>query len=373
MFLVDPESAPGARSRRKSSSARRRAADDRDRALQPRGQPHAASCSAGAACAGWSGSSKRSYGSRARARACRRGRAARGHPADAAMSDLRLDNITPNPRYYELNRALSELARRRVLRPHQGPRRAAHDARQRDAGVVQHELPDPPASRPARSSRRSTTWRRRSRRPCSPRPSTRRCCFGHRLWQETRIALFQHSTDARSRHAAGAQPAAARRLRRGLAGGLRPRTLPRADRALPRHHTTESRTRTRWPCWRAAACRVSRALRLHNGTVWPWNRACYGVADGRAHLRIENRALPAGPTVLDEMANAAFFVGADVGAARGVRRDRRADDIRRRQGELLRRRALRPARRSSPGCGGQSYSAVGAHPRTPAAARARGA
>jgi CBS domain-containing protein len=51
------------------------------------------------------------------------------------------------------------------------------------------------------------------------------------------------------------------------------------------------------------------ALFLHNGTVWPWNRACYGVANGVAHLRIENRALPAGPTVVDEIANAAFFTG----------------------------------------------------------------
>ena len=51
------------------------------------------------------------------------------------------------------------------------------------------------------------------------------------------------------------------------------------------------------------------ALRMYNGTVWPWNRACYGVSNGVAHLRIENRALPAGPTVIDEIANTAFFVG----------------------------------------------------------------
>jgi predicted transcriptional regulator len=51
------------------------------------------------------------------------------------------------------------------------------------------------------------------------------------------------------------------------------------------------------------------ALRMHNGTVWRWNRACYGVKDGVAHLRIENRALPAGPTIVDEVANAAFFAG----------------------------------------------------------------
>src|SRR5436305_13593866 len=50
-------------------------------------------------------------------------------------------------------------------------------------------------------------------------------------------------------------------------------------------------------------------LFMHNGTVWPWNRACYGVANGVAHLRIENRALPAGPTVVDDVANAAFFAG----------------------------------------------------------------
>jgi CBS domain-containing protein len=51
------------------------------------------------------------------------------------------------------------------------------------------------------------------------------------------------------------------------------------------------------------------ALRMHNGTVWRWNRACYGVNNGVPHLRIENRALPSGPTVVDEIANAAFFTG----------------------------------------------------------------
>ncbi len=49
-------------------------------------------------------------------------------------------------------------------------------------------------------------------------------------------------------------------------------------------------------------------LRLHQGTVWPWNRAIYDPAAG-GHLRIEMRALPAGPTVIDMMANAAFLIG----------------------------------------------------------------
>ena len=52
-----------------------------------------------------------------------------------------------------------------------------------------------------------------------------------------------------------------------------------------------------------------RALCLHNGTVYRWNRPCYGVVDGVPHLRIENRVLPAGPTVPDMMAGAAFYFG----------------------------------------------------------------
>jgi CBS domain-containing protein len=52
---------------------------------------------------------------------------------------------------------------------------------------------------------------------------------------------------------------------------------------------------------------------MHNGTVWRWNRACYGIANGVPHLRIENRALPSGPTITDEIANAAFFAGLMLG------------------------------------------------------------
>jgi CBS domain-containing protein len=52
-----------------------------------------------------------------------------------------------------------------------------------------------------------------------------------------------------------------------------------------------------------------KALRLHNGTIYRWNRACYGITNGRPHLRIENRVLPSGPSTLDEVANGAFWLG----------------------------------------------------------------
>jgi hypothetical protein len=50
-------------------------------------------------------------------------------------------------------------------------------------------------------------------------------------------------------------------------------------------------------------------LRLHNGTVYRWNRPVYDVMNGRPHLRVENRVLPSGPTVIDLLANAAFYFG----------------------------------------------------------------
>src|SRR5690606_34064655 len=50
-------------------------------------------------------------------------------------------------------------------------------------------------------------------------------------------------------------------------------------------------------------------LRLHNGTIYRWNRPVYDVVLGRPHLRVENRVLPAGPTVVDIVANAAFYFG----------------------------------------------------------------
>ena len=52
-----------------------------------------------------------------------------------------------------------------------------------------------------------------------------------------------------------------------------------------------------------------RELRLHNGTVWRWNRPVYDVQAGRPQLRIENRVLPSGPTPVDMVANAAFYYG----------------------------------------------------------------
>ncbi|MBT2387543.1 glutamate--cysteine ligase [Streptomyces sp. ISL-11] len=131
--------------------------------------------------------------------------------------------------------------------------------------------------------------------------------FGRELWRESRPPLFVQSTDTRPLEL--------------KAQGVRPRTwfgecwidsaydlfeenlrffpplLPISDDEEPMKVLEEG-----------GVPRLHE-LTLHNGTVYRWNRPVYAVADGVPHLRVENRVLPAGPTVTDVIANAAFYYG----------------------------------------------------------------
>ncbi|QDU67846.1 CBS domain-containing protein [Engelhardtia mirabilis] len=135
----------------------------------------------------------------------------------------------------------------------------------------------------------------------------------HRLWKETRVALFQQSLDTRS------QAEQARSHRTRVSFGERwveesVIELIREDIARFRVMLATDLTEDPMAVLDAGGVPRLRAWCLHNGTIYRWNRPCYGVTkrpDGTeiAHLRIENRVLPAGPTPTDEMANAAFFFG----------------------------------------------------------------
>jgi hypothetical protein len=132
--------------------------------------------------------------------------------------------------------------------------------------------------------------------------------FGKELWAETRIALFEQATDTRSEElkAQGVRP----RVWFGerwitsifdlFEENVRyfPALLPITDDEDPVAELDAGRTPG------------LSELRLHNGTIYRWNRPVYDVVDGVPHLRVENRVLPAGPTVVDMMANAAFYFGA---------------------------------------------------------------
>lgn len=134
--------------------------------------------------------------------------------------------------------------------------------------------------------------------------------MGHRLWHETRVALFQRSVEERSsaRQLRGTPP----RVHFGF-DWIRDSVVEIFKEDIAHYRLILADSQEEDPLAVVAAGGVPEltALRLHNSTVWRWNRACYGVnPDGKtAHLRIENRVLPAGPSVLDEIANAAFFFG----------------------------------------------------------------
>lgn len=125
--------------------------------------------------------------------------------------------------------------------------------------------------------------------------------FGNALWHETRIPIFEQAFEGPL--AAGEDPA---RRRVGFGSGYLEEDDPLRlfDENLRDHPVllpvTQDGPAERLP-----------HLRLHNGTVWRWNRPLIGFdADGTPHLRLELRIMPAGPSIIDMVANAAFAYGA---------------------------------------------------------------
>jgi gamma-glutamyl:cysteine ligase YbdK (ATP-grasp superfamily) len=137
--------------------------------------------------------------------------------------------------------------------------------------------------------------------------------FGHQLWHETRIPLFKQAIDTRQLDRYGWNEPARVNFGQGWvrrdALELFTETVRIYPPLLPICAAQSSRDEV------AAGKIPSLAeLRLHQSTVWLWNRPVYDDADG-GHLRIEMRSLPAGPTAVDMVANAAFLIG----LAEGIR------------------------------------------------------
>jgi CBS domain-containing protein/gamma-glutamylcysteine synthetase len=146
--------------------------------------------------------------------------------------------------------------------------------------------------------------------------------FGKRLWHETRIALFQQSLDTRTSH----DHMRERSPRVSFGRDWIHHSIMeiyKEDIARFRVLLSSDVEEDSLAMIREGQVPKLRALQVHNSTVYRWNRPCYGISEnGKPHLRIENRILPSGPTVLDEVANACFWLGCMVGMADEV------DDIR---------------------------------------------
>jgi len=131
--------------------------------------------------------------------------------------------------------------------------------------------------------------------------------LGRRAWQETRITLLEQLLDTRRpKEVRASAPSRVRLGDRWIDGPLElfddlVRLYPPLFPTLEVEDPDAALVAGRAP--------ALRELRLHNGTVWRWNRPVYDVQAGRPHLRIENRVLPSGPTAIDMVANAAFYYG----------------------------------------------------------------
>ncbi len=124
--------------------------------------------------------------------------------------------------------------------------------------------------------------------------------FGQDLWDETRIPLFEQAVEVGGFNGAAHGPV--RRVTfgsgyvRDSVGECFVENLAHYPALLP-------------VCFDQPPERMAH-LRLHNGTIWRWNRPLIGLdEDGVPHLRIEHRVIPAGPSAIDQLANAAFFFG----------------------------------------------------------------
>ncbi len=136
--------------------------------------------------------------------------------------------------------------------------------------------------------------------------------FGRELWSETRIALFRQSLDIRSASHAlkdrRARVSFSDHWAYGSVAQIFKNDIAEHKVVISRDIAVNSLSELK-----KGNIPKLQALNLHNGTVYRWNRPCYGVGGGKPHVRIENRYIPSGPTVLDEIANFAFWAGVMVG------------------------------------------------------------
>ncbi len=247
---------------------------------------------------------------------------ARKHKADVVLtgilptlekSDLRLENITPQPRYLALNDAMTKRSGGSYRLHIQGTDElyVEHDSILLEGCNTSFQLHlqvDPTEFARVYNIALAMAGPVLAASVNSP------LLFSKRLWSETRIALFQQALDTR-------------------------RTVPHMREFTQRVRFGESWVRgsvleifqedvARVPALLGAEIRGDpfdslkrgeipdlQALQLYNGTVYRWVRPCYGVLDGKPHLRIECRFLPSGPSIPDQVANAALWFGVLLGAA----------------------------------------------------------
>ncbi len=229
-------------------------------------------------------------------------------------SDLSLDNITPRARYYALNEAM-HAARSGAFRLR---------IRGTDELIIEHDSVMLESCNTSAQIHLQVSAEEFAHyynvAQAVTGPILAACAnspllFGRRLWAETRIALFQQSLDTRGAdlHMREMSP----RVRFG-GSWLESSVTELFQEDIATFNVLLATDIDEEPFAVLDEGGVPRlqALQLFNGTVYRWNRPCYGISNGKPHLRVECRALPSGPTTLDEMANLVMWIGTVLGVAK---------------------------------------------------------
>jgi CBS domain-containing protein len=245
-------------------------------------------------------------------------------------SDLALDNMTPMPRYTALSEALARQRGGAYELKLKGSDEliTRHDNWMLEACCTSFQIHFQSASKEFANLYNVA---QAITAPVLAAAVNSPLLFGRRLWRETRIPLFEQSVDTRhaSYHLRERSPRVSfgRRWVENSALELFEEDISRFPVLLGASFEEENP----FSMLNSGQVPELQALRIYNGTVWRWNRPCYGITEGRPHLRIEARAFPSGPTVVDEIANAAFFFGLMSGVSRqhqDIATDMEFDDAR---------------------------------------------
>ncbi len=225
------------------------------------------------------------------------------------QSHLSMQNMTPNPRYFEMNDAVNRMRGSEYHISLKGidELEARHDNIMLESCNTSFQVHFQVA--PEEFAKLYNLAQAVSA-PVLAAAVNSPTLFQRRLWQETRLAVFQMAVDTRSRHHhTRHQPARVTFGDAWIDDSIL--EIHREDIARFRVMLHAEAEEDPMKVLEQGGTPKLSALCLHNSTVWRWNRACYGVtsSNGLPHLRIENRVLPSGPTTRDAIANAAFFFG----------------------------------------------------------------
>ena len=228
-----------------------------------------------------------------------------------SKTELSMEYLTPKPRYHSLNEMVKEMRGADFSLHIKGVDELSitHDSVLMEACNTSFQLHlqvDP------EDFVDSYNWAQAISGPVLGMCANSPLLLGRELWNETRIALFQQSIDTRqSTYALKDQVSRVsfgENWESGTIADIYQNEIAQHKILLTRSIDSDSLADL-------AEGKIPKlkALRTHNGTIYRWNRPCYGTGDGTAHLRIENRYIPAGPSIKDQMANFAFWIGLMLG------------------------------------------------------------